>query len=119
MVTILLSLILTNPAPDVDFAKGSYLFRNCQATVRLRQGTQFIKDGDLTRSQYCAGYIDGFTDGLSLFEPEVCVGEANLATLANVYVAYVENHPKMLGVEKRVSLLTALADAYPCSKRQN
>jgi hypothetical protein len=45
--------------------------------------------------------------------------KCGLGTLARVYVAYMEKHPKLLDAYKSEGLFDALVDAYPCPVKNN
>ena len=115
MLVPVLALGLLMQQPTDDSYKGSSLFRSCKAAVRIAGGE--AKESDYSEFRNCTAYIDGFTDGVNLLGTKVCVGTATLGTMARVYVAYMESHPKMMDEPKNFGLIVALEDAYPCPKK--
>lgn len=98
------------------FDLGSALYAQCQETLRVFDNPRDMST-DLRSATSCSAYIDGFVDGLSFGKPLFCAKEASVATMARIYVAYMQKNPKLLDHYKSEGLMLALADAYPCSKK--
>jgi hypothetical protein len=63
----------------------------------------------------CIGYIQGFVQAFELNGAMViCTEGASWGTMARVYVAYMDAHPKLMDEHKANDLAAALVDAYPC-----
>lgn len=119
MFVPVLLFALVAPSQDAtkpDTAKGAYLFHACQAAVREadhpRSGSSDVIDVTI-----CLSYIEGFMDGGDATGRGLC-SSAPYATDARVYVTYMEKHPKLMNMDKRVGFLLAIGDAYPCPAKQ-
>ncbi len=115
-MTLTLMIMLPGPVqrelPAID--RGSNLFSTCKALVRILDSAP--QKDDATAANYCMGFIDGYVAGADT-RRVVCAEGAARATLARVYVAYMEKNPRLLDGEKYAGLLLALAEAYPCKSR--
>jgi Rap1a immunity proteins len=115
MIAPILALAIMQSASTVPAQdRGSNLYDQCRATIRVQNGTG---DGGLDdlHSNSCVAYIDGFTDGLLVAgDTLICVEGATLATIARVYIAYMEAHPKLMDSGKADGLLHALLENYRC-----
>lgn len=69
--------------------------------------------GDLALALVCTNYIQGFMDAGTL-STSFCTGEATIATVIRVYVAYLDKNPKLLDGMRGTGVLLSLTDAYPC-----
>jgi Rap1a immunity proteins len=102
------------PAEINVLDRGSTLYEDCQANIRVMDSSS-ASSTDLQRATACTGYIDGFLDGAALHgENRLCVGGASYGTMSRIYVAYVQQHPKLLDGYKGVALQLALLDSYRC-----
>jgi Ssp1 endopeptidase immunity protein Rap1a len=96
MLAPLLALALIQPANDVpENNKGSQLYEQCRATMREQDGA--AKPGDAMESTSCVAYIHGFLDGLVLIAQNhaICASGATFATMARVYVGWMEKNPSL------------------------
>ena len=93
--------------------RGSALYASCQATISIADAPSAVHD--YQASAKCLAYLDGFTDGLNFTTNVVCVEGASLGTLARIYVAYMQKHPKMMDDSKSIGVTLALVDSYPCA----
>ena len=111
MLAPILMLVMaaqTTPADPRD--RGSALFNNCQINVKMTPEDTLP---NYQAAAACTAYIDGYTDGIETGK-YFCVGGATLGTLARVYVAYMEKHPKLMDIYKSEVLFLALLESYPC-----
>ncbi len=92
---------------------ASALYSDCQVVIRISE-TGSADSSILMKAQHCVSYIDGFVNGLRMRPGLACVADAQLPTLARVYVAYVDQHPKLLDGATWPALLLALEESYPC-----
>jgi hypothetical protein len=103
---------------DSNLNKGTSLFASCKAHIRVMDKTYKNLDDDYAESQYCLGYVEGFTTGDIYGGGSLCFKEATAGTLVRVYVAYMERHPKLLDEDKYVGLADALIDSYRCKAQK-
>jgi hypothetical protein len=124
MLTHVLSLaisLLPQAAGKPELQSGTFLYRTCQATIRGMDGVSrhlSVSDRiqELADTNYCQGYVDGFTKGMIFGGFPICFKEnPSVGTLVSVYVAYMQKHPASLDEENYAGLAKALIDAYPCS----
>jgi hypothetical protein len=101
------------PIPELD--RGSNLYKNCQAVIRIQDAGDAAATSDYKWAMACIAYIDGFVDGLAIAGSKaVCSDGASLQTMARVYINWMERHPKYMDSEKVTGLAEAVLDAYPC-----
>jgi len=100
--------------PQSTMQTGTGLFMACQALIK--SDSQANRGTDDVQVGVCLGYLDGYTAGLAEGSKVVCASQATFGTMARVYVAYMEAHPKLLDAPKNIGLFLALQDAYPCPK---
>jgi hypothetical protein len=111
IVPILMLAMFAQNSPNPK-SLGSALYAHCQEAVRILDNPR--AGGDLQSATECTAYIDGFSEsGGTLF----CTDSASVATMARIYVAYMQKYPKLLDQVKSLGLLDALMDAYPCHKK--
>jgi hypothetical protein len=93
---------------------AEFLFNTCQSSLRITESSK-PDPKDFAGGNYCIGYIEGFMEGSGTMKRGACVPEStDIEPLVRAYVAYLIKHPEDKQLEKRVVLLFALADAYPC-----
>ena len=103
-------------APDHS---GGKLYVQCLAEVRLIDSPPSRQEQiDFVPGVACLAYIDGFTDGVNLIKEQICIGGADLGTLARVYVEYLKKNPTLMDQPKNLALTLALENNYPCSKKK-
>lgn len=121
MILHAISLAITmipQAADSTDADKGSYLVRACQAYVRMVDSIPSKNlEIDAAYTGYCVGYMAGFVAGISDGPTKVCFNTASSATMARVYVAYMQKTPKLFDSDQRQGMKEALMDAYPCSSK--
>ncbi len=99
--------------PDVP--EGLHLYGSCQAAVRLSDNPASSQArAELASSTYYFGYIGGYIDGLNRLADQVCVRGAGVNTVARVYVAYMQQNPKLMDEGRALGLLLALKNGYAC-----
>ena len=99
-----------------ESSRGSHLFQACESTVRFYDAGE-IKGtvSDAARSNLCIGYLNGFLDALDAADVHaICIKNAMVATLARVYVVYMQKNPKLMDSQMAVGVSKAFVDAYPC-----
>ncbi len=69
---------------------------------------------ELASSTYCFGYLSGYIDGLNVLKEQVCVHGASLATIARVYVIYMQKNPTLMEKGRALGLLLSLKSSYGC-----
>ena len=118
MFAPLLALAFVVQSPPPDTMSGTSLFADCQAWVRFND--QASKDDlDFGKSEYCTGYIEGFTTGVIYGgSAGPCFDSAAVGTLVRVYISYMGLHPALLDKPKYVGLSAALTDSYPCPAKK-
>ena len=110
MLTLMLAGV---PVPDNK--KGLELFHTCQAALRIQDKTSTNELADASESLSCVAYIDGFTDGVIIFDRKgVCLDGVGFETIVRVYVAYMKEHPKDLENFESIGLYGSLKEAFPC-----
>lgn len=118
MLTNLL-LLVTMQQPSAQTDRGTTLLIECQAAIQLQENPAVRDEQTQALAALCVGYIDGFTDAIIQDRnPDICFAHATPATIARVYVAYVQQHPKVLDSAKKEGLYLALQDAYSCNSRR-
>jgi hypothetical protein len=98
--------------------RGAWLYRACQAEVRIADATADAANGGVRLAESCMSYIRGFMDGFRYSTVSVfCVDNASLGTTIRVYVAHMEKYPKLMDENRSVGFVSAMAANYPCSRR--
>jgi hypothetical protein len=91
-----------------------YLYNTCQSAVRMMDAPK-PDPRDIPGANYCIGYVEGFIDGSGTMRRGSCMPEqTHTGTVIRAFVAYMVRHPEEKSYDQRLSLLFALADAYPC-----
>lgn len=111
---LFLSLAPTQAAPSKDTA---HLYDSCKAFDRILDNDQHPHDLDI--ADYCLGYMNGYFGGISAASENaggLCVSHATHGTLARVYTAYMDGHPKLFDEPQEVGFYWAIMTNYPCSK---
>jgi hypothetical protein len=111
-------LLVQQNLTEANVNKGSSLFASCQAHIRVMDRTYKNLDEDFPASEYCVGYVEGFTTGNVYGGGSLCFKEASAGTLVRVYVAYMQRNPKLLDDDKYVGLGLALRDSYQCKAKK-
>jgi Rap1a immunity proteins len=104
-------------AQDVadEYGKGSWLFHQCQAYVRLLDNPNSGNEADFHSGARCFDYLKGFVDGaMGNGQRPFCPGNATVETTVRIYVNYMQAHPKLLDDAKTTGILQAWREAYPC-----
>jgi hypothetical protein len=109
---LLLATIQTSPNRDL----GSYIFHACQASIRFVDNPDSATDADVRLSATCGDWLLGFTEAGAMAK-YFCPGTVTPATLARVYVSYLEKNPTLLDAPRGTAALMALSDAYPCQAK--
>lgn len=112
MLALPLALTLLQ-TPEIDVQKAGALYSSCKAAIRLMDDPSRVTVVDAHMSIECATYLSGFLDGTSINKP-FCDNDPTLATVARVYVAYMDKHPTKMELSRGQALFDSLRDAYPC-----
>jgi len=96
----------------VDANRASTLYGNCRGAIRVQNDPDKATSADMERADICAAYLSGFVDATA--DRYFCVGDATMGTLARVYVAYMDAHPKRMEDGRARTVYDAFQDAYPC-----
>lgn len=115
--------------PYVRSAVSSVLFvlviMCCSGIAPAQTAKDFFSlcDGDENARMLCKMYIAGLVDGMTLQAdvakrtPIACLpkeGADNNERFRRVFVRYVEDNPEVKDQSDRVTIMVALAKAYPC-----
>jgi hypothetical protein len=117
MLAPLLLLAMIQQAPLPDLHSASYLYESCKGAIRLQDDPARGTEEDISLSDACTVYIAGFLDGVSLSRV-VCTDNPTMGTLARVYIAYMDKHPKQMESNRAQALFNALTDADPCRTKR-
>jgi len=113
MLAPILALAMMQQSPTIDRHLGSYIFHACQASIRFQDNPPAATDSDVRLSATCTDWLLGFAEAGALAK-FFCPGTVAPATLARVYVSYMEKNPTLLDAPRGSAALLALVDAYPC-----
>ena len=120
LVPILALAVMQQPSSLADNARGSRLYQACTGTVRLLDNSHEADAlTDAQNASFCIGYIGGFLDAFTFSRPPhtICARGAVMSTVARVYVAYMQKHPKELDDEMSIGLHNAVLESYPCPSK--
>lgn len=74
MLAPLLALAMMQTTPFANMGEGSYLYRSCQAWIRVADaGANDDIRKDLADSTFCMAYIAGFVDGTGTIKRGACL----------------------------------------------
>lgn len=94
---------------------AGHLYNTCQSAIRMIESPN-PDPRDFPGGNFCIGYVEGFVDGSGTVRRGACIPEdANAEHVIRAYVAYLIKHPDEKQWERRIVILLALSDAYPCS----
>lgn len=82
-------------------------------SIRFQDNAPAATDSDVRLSATCTDWLLGFAEAGALAK-FFCPGTVAPATLARVYVSYMEKNPTLLDAPRGSAALLALVDAYPC-----
>jgi hypothetical protein len=110
---LLVSALLLAVAPVIQ-SDTSHLYESCKAYVRIQDDVKQLHDVEI--APYCLGYSQGYFAGVSAFSGEhpICAAGSNFGTMARVYAAYMDRHPRLFDEREEVGFRLAMLDAYPC-----
>lgn len=115
LAPVLALAMMQAPATVTEFNKGSHLYRQCRAALRVDEGN--ARDDDQVEASYCAAFMAGFTEGLTVAgDRKLCTVDATMGTIARVFVAYMDAHPKNMDEIRTVGLINALIEKYACPR---
>jgi hypothetical protein len=100
-------------SPKPDASNGAYLVHACQSAIREMDHPN-DDSAKVYEAAICMFYIQGFMDGEDAAGKGACWMNASYENVVKAYVAYMEKHPKMMEMDKRVGLVLALGNAFPC-----
>ena len=116
IVPFLALAIFQQTASVSQNTRGTILFHQCQAVIRLDDSPSTFPDQDLATANHCLDFIQGFSEGLSA-GGQACFNGAGHGTLVRVYVKFMETHPTYLDQDKGIGFYVAMLQAYPCAKK--
>ena len=111
MIFTALQSQVDGPVPVVD--RGSTLFHNCQAAVRLYDSTDGGASSDSAPAAHCADYMNGFIEG-AISAHGICTGNTSEGTIIRIYVKFMEDNPSYLDRSRIVGVYRALWNNYRC-----
>ena len=110
LVSLLMALQTVHLSPS---QRGSNLFDSCRGMIRQQNGSYDPKDA--VGAAECLGYLEATVELENM--KRFCVkGDFSAATLARVYVLFMEKNPRYLDVLQAEGVIAALRDGYPCSQ---
>jgi len=116
MLIPILALAIMPSQPYENWIEGAHLYRSCQAWVRVadaKMDADIAKD--LNDETFCVAYIAGFVDGTGTTSRGACFpSKLSVEQVVRPYVAYMLTHPEAMHVDRRIGLVLALADGFPC-----
>jgi hypothetical protein len=118
LVPLLALAMMQSPAYD-NWVEGAHLYRSCQASIRVADasGDADIRK-DLEDEAFCIAYISGFIDGTGTASRGACLpSKLSVEQVVPPYVAYMLKHPEAMHTDRRIGLVLALADTFPCSAK--
>src|ERR1700755_3163347 len=116
MVSAMLPPVLALAMMQMPDVSRLFLDHTCQSAIRIMETTK-PDPQDLAGANYCVGYITGFMDGSGTNKRGACVpATVDAEKIVRAYVAYMLKHPEENSADKRITLLLALVEAFPCSK---
>ena len=116
MLAPILMLALAVPsqvAPKDNPLEGAYLFHVCQSAIREMDHPNG-ESANTYEAAICMFYIQGFLDGQDAAGKGACWMSAPYEKIIKAYVAYMEKHPNLMQMDRRVGVLLALGSAFPC-----
>jgi len=116
MLAPILMLALAVPsqvAPKDNPLEGAYLFHACQAAIQEMDHSS-DDSANTYQAAICMFYIQGFMDGQDAAGKGACWMNASYETIIKAYVAYMEKHPNVKHMDRRVGVMLALGSAFPC-----
>lgn len=119
LAVAVLFLYANTPMPSQEVSRhsgsdnGAWLYHSCLALVRMMDSPSGGSDPDKGLGNHCADYITGFMDASS-FTHSICTGNATNGTIVRIYVAYMQDHPKLMDQMKAEGYWLAMKDAYSC-----
>lgn len=120
LVPALLLLLAPQPAASPGLqADTAELYQSCKAYTRVQEHENSHED--VYMAGYCSGYIKGYFAGVALLDGDriVCASQASLPTLARVYTAYLDRHPRLFDQQPEVSFFGAMIESYPCPTKES
>jgi hypothetical protein len=98
--------------------KGSTLFENCKADLRIADSESKNSALDETGAYRCIGYAQGFADAYAMVSPaRFCAEGASIGTIIRIYVNFMQQNPKYLDSYRGIGFLEAMKASYPCAKQ--
>jgi hypothetical protein len=115
LIPALVLAMMQTPAYE-NWTEGAHLYRSCQASIRVADaGPNADVTKDLADETFCVAYIAGYIDGTGTTKRGACLGfKVSVEQVVRPYVAYMLKHPEAMHSDRRIGLVLALADAFPC-----
>lgn len=121
LIAALLSLPLTS-IPRAQGLDGNYFLRTCTAAIKQETNDPSLSPDEAIGGISCISYVSGFVDGLALAvgtnksRRVVCFPEKGVPNeqMIRIFLKYLTDNPEKLHETGRMSLLIALAKAFPC-----
>jgi hypothetical protein len=116
MLAPLLFLAIHAAQPYEDASKGSALYAECKAYAALKDHTKKIDTQTASDAAMCAGYIEGYVQAGNIVLNAFCMPEDwDTQMKVQVYLVYMDVHPKLLDMPRNMGLYYSLKQAAPCS----
>ena len=98
-------------------ASNPFLIHACQVSVQLHETHTPASNDEATRLDIaCVSYIGGFADAAALTQG-LCVKNVRIGTLTKEYLAYMNQHPELLGQHRAISLAASIRENHPCTAK--
>lgn len=104
--------LLQTPQLLSDPTRGAYLYKSCLDDVRF-SGEPKPTESEIDWASHCIDYVKGFVDATGSLDA-VCYGKATFGAIVRSYLAYMHEHPALLGENKAKGFMLSVASAYPC-----
>jgi len=122
LVALLILTFMATLQP-VEAQTGSTFLENCTLAIRQSDGEK-LTGLELLKAASCTSYVSGFLDAAGMIHsvrPQtriVCVPESGITNDQGIriLVKHLRSSPETLHESARMSLLVALAKAFPCTK---
>ena len=107
---------------DAQGLDGNHFLKTCAAAIKQASNDPSLTAEEAFVGISCISYVSGFVDGLALAVGSdkskrlICLPEQNIPNeqKIRIFVKYLNANPEKLHESGRMSLLIALARAFPC-----
>lgn len=97
-LSVLSLSLLQTPELLSDPTRGAYLYKSCLDEVRIASNPK-PAESEIDWASHCVDYLKGFIDATGSLDA-ICYGKAGFGTIVRTYLAYVHEHPALLGEDR-------------------